>query len=313
MSNRQARREQSRTTQKSRQQRPPVRTSSRGPGGKPPSGGGSPDWLSRPFLLGLAAVIIVLGVIAAIVMTSGGNDSSTVKQIEAMNENLPVELAKGTALGKDDAPLKLTEYEDFQCPFCLKYTASQEGVLIEEYVKTGKLQIIYNHLPLLGVESANAALASQCAADQDKFWQYHDELFLIQAKAGQIENEKKNVGRFSDAKLKDLASQLGLDRTKFDTCYDGKEHLDLVNNQQRTASSFGITGTPGFLINGSPLGSGAPATVDDWRKVLDQLYTQVTASPTAAASTTPAAAATPKPTTSPAAATTPAATATKAP
>ena len=306
MSNRQARREQSRTSQKSRQTRPPIRSSSRGPGGKPPSGG-SPDWLSRPFLLGLAAVIIVLGVLAAIVMNSGGGASSAVKNLELMQQNLPTELAKGTSLGSDTAPLTLTEYEDFQCPFCLKYTATQEGALIEEYVKTGKLQIIYNHLPLLGVESANAALAAECAADQDKFWQFHDALFLAQAKAGQLETEKKNVGRFSDSKLKDLASELGLDRTKFDTCYDGKEHLDLVNNHQRTASSFGITGTPGFLINGSPLGSGAPATVDDWRKLLDQAYTQVTASPTAAASTTP------KPATSPTAATTPAATATKAP
>ncbi len=307
MSNRQARREQSRTTQKSRQQRSPIRGSSRGPGGKPPSGG-SPDWLSRPFLLGLAAVIIVLGVIAAIVMTAGGDDNTAVQQLEEMNQKLPVDMANGATLGRDDAPLKLTEYEDFQCPFCLKYTATQEGALIEEYVKTGKLQIIYNHLPLIGVESANAALASQCAADQNKFWQFHDELFLIQARAGQIEVEKKNVGRFSDAKLKDVASQLGLDRTKFDACYDGKEHLDLVNEQQRTAKSFGITGTPGFLLDGSPLGSGAPASVDDWRKVLDQAYTQATSSPTAspAGTRTPAATTSPAPT----AATAPAATAT---
>jgi len=300
MSNRQARREQSRTTQKSRQQRAPIRSSSRGPGGKPPSGG-SPDWLSRPFLLGLAAIIIVLGVFAMIVTARGGGGSDAVQALEAMAQNLPVEMTKGTSLGSDDAPLKLTEYEDFQCPFCLKYTSGQEGALIEEYVKAGKLQIIYNHLPLLGVESASAAMASQCAADQNKFWQFHDELFLIQAKAGQLETEKKNVGRFSDAKLKDVASQLGLDRTKFDTCYDGREHLDLVNNQQRTAGSFGGTGTPFFLINGSPLGSGAPATVDDWRKLLDQNYTLVTASPTAAPAATTAATATP------------AATATKAP
>ncbi len=306
MSNRQARREQSRTTAKSRQQRSPIRSSSRGPGGKPPSGG-SPDWLSRPFLLGLAAVIIALGVLAAIVVTAGGGASGAVKQLEDMNNNLPLDMAKGASLGRDDAPLKLTEYEDFQCPFCLKYTALQEGALIEEYVKTGKLQIIYNHLPLLGVESFSAALASQCAADQNKFWQYHDELFLIQARAGQMEDEKKNVGRFSDAKLKDVASQLGLDRAKFDSCYDGKDHLDLINNQQRTAKSFGITGTPGFLLNGSPLGSGAPSTVDDWRKVLDQAYTQVTSSPTP--STSPTAGATRPAGTAPAATATP----TKAP
>jgi protein-disulfide isomerase len=285
MSNRQARREQSRTPKPATRATRPNR-----PGGPPKKSSNGPDIFSRPYLIAVSVIIVLLAVILGYAASRSGGSSSAdalTKNMETAAANLPADLANGTKLGKDDAPIKLTEYEDFQCPFCLQYTADQEPTIVNEYVKTGKVQIIYNNLPLLGPESIQAAYAGLCAADQNKFWQYHDQLFLIQAKADQVGNEKRDVGRFSNSALKQVATDDGLDRSKFDPCLDNaaSEKLQTLTDQQRAASGFGIQGTPGFLLNGQPFGNGgAPSTVDGWRKLLDG----VLASPTPSSSASPA-------------------------
>ncbi|MBA4181083.1 MAG: hypothetical protein C0506_10890 [Anaerolinea sp.] len=281
MSNRQARREQSRQSR-------PTRTPGRPSGGSRKTsapGGGGPDWLSRPFLLGLAALIIVLGVVAGFAVSSsgGGGDEEFVKKLEAGQAAFPKELANGTKVGKDDAPIKLVAYEDFQCPFCLQYTATQEPDLIEQYVKTGEVQIEFRHLTILGTESALAAIAGQCAADQNRFWDYQNKLFLVQAKAGHFKDEKLNVGRFTIEKLKDYAAGLGLDTSRFDKCLDANEHLDVVQDQVRQARQLGITSTPGFVVNGSPMGSGAPADMEGWKKIFETVKAAANATPSATA------------------------------
>lgn len=290
MSNRQARREQSRTTRTTRPTpgRAPKKTS---------GGGGGPNLLSRPYLIGVSLVIVVLAVILVLVASNSGGGGTTdelTKDLQTAATDLPSDLANGVKLGKDDAPIKLTEFEDFQCPFCLKYTASQEPTLVNEFVKTGKVQITYQNLPILGkTESVQAAIAGLCAADQggDLFWKYHNILFTTEAKAGQADGEKIDVGRFSNSNLKDFATQVGLDRTKFDSCLDNSsDKVNAITDQTRTAKSFGITGTPGFLINGQPLGTGTPSTLDDWRKIFNDT---LNATPTVAASASPGTTGTP--------------------
>ncbi len=301
MSNRQARREQARTTRTTRPTKP------QGSQRRPSSGGGGgSNVFSGGFLLVLGGFAVLAVVVVILVLVFGGDsssDSDLVSALEEHNTNFPDDLASGNKVGRDDAPVKITEFEDFQCPFCLQYTANQEGDVINELVKSGKVQIEYRHLPILGNESVSSAIAAQCAADQNKFWDYHNQLFLIQAKAGQVGNEKTNVGRFADDKLKQLATDLGLDRGKFDTCFDNRTPLDSILQQQRDANSFGITGTPGFLINGQPLGTGTPNSIDDWKQIVTNVEN-------ALATQTAQAGASPSATTSPAASATAAATAT---
>ena len=299
MSNRQARREQSRTTTR------PTRPKSTPPGKTPKRSGGGPDLLSMPFLAGATVLIVALAVILGVLISRGGtsSDAALVSAIQTSTTEIPANLANGTKLGKDDAKIKLVEYEDFQCPFCLAYTAQQEPTLIKEYVATGKMQITYKTYPLLGTESVKAGEAALCAADQNKFWPYHDKLFLVQAEAGQHSNEQRDVGRFSDSNLKQYAADLGLDTTKFNSCYDSNKYQDQVNSEYTEGKQLGISGTPGFVIDGTPL-SGTPSTLDSWRQALDQIYaaTPTPVGATAAASGTPAAGTgTPAPSGSPAA------------
>jgi len=310
MSNRQARREQQRTN---RPTRPTGNRPSR-PGAAPPKrSGGGPDLLSRPFLLVVSAVVVLLAVVLGVYMVNsgGGSDDDLVAKLEQAKADLPTDLINGTSIGKDSAPYKLVAFEDFQCPFCLKFTAEQEGDLINKYVKTGQLQITYKHLPILGRgESAKAAIASQCAADQDKFWQFQNKLFTVQAQAGQLSGEKIDAGRFSDDNLRKYAGELGLDQAKFDSCLNSGKFDQLLADQNREAKQYGFSGTPSFLVNGQPLGSGTPSNIDGWQQVFDAVSKAQTA---AAASASPSGSATAATTPAPTAtgATTPAASATR--
>jgi protein-disulfide isomerase len=304
MSNRQSRREQSKTR--------PARSTraTRATPGKPQrsSGGGGSDLLSRPFMLIAGALVVVLVVVLGvfIAMGSGNESDDLVALLEDASTNLPTDMVDGAKIGSDDAPVKITAFEDFQCPFCLKFTAEQEGEIIEQFVKTGRVQLEYQHLPILGTESVRSALASQCAADQNKFWQFHNRVFLEQARNDQIGDEKLNVGRLSDDNLKKFAGEVGLDTAAFNACFDSSEHLDLVTEQQRTARQFGITGTPGFLVNGQPLGAGTPSDIDAWRQLVENVEgalatatANASASPAATTDATPAATGTPAPTATP--------------
>jgi protein-disulfide isomerase len=299
MSNRQARRDQMRTTRQQRAQQTRQSRPSRGSSGPSRGGGGSglAKYMSSPFLIIVVVVVVALAaILGVIIATRSTDDGGATARLTAAETAFPYEQAKGTKVGSDDAPVKLTEYEDFQCPFCLHYTAEEEPALMADYVKAGKVQIEYRNYPLLGAESVRAAKAGVCAAEQDKFWQFHNKLFLVQAEAGQATNEKKNVGRFSDANLKQYAKNVGVDEVKYDACFASDATLKTVNDQLAEAKSFGITGTPGFLINGTPLGAGAPSTVEAWHQLIDDAIKQVenpsptpTGSATANGNATPAA------------------------
>lgn len=181
---------------------------------------------------------------------------------------IPLDLAEGTALGRTGAPVTLAVYEDFQCPFCLRFTALIEPTIVTEYVVTGKVRLEFHYFPVLGDESVAAAVAAECAAQQDRFWPFHRALFQVQADAGQHRQERTNAGRFSLEALRGLAAATGLGAGLFSECLAATAALDVVRADFEAATALGLRGTPGFVVNGEAL-SGAPATIADWRKLLD--------------------------------------------
>ena len=116
-----------------------------------------------------------------------------------------------------------------------------EPQLITDYVATGKVSLEYRDFTW-NTESTDAAAASDCALDQGKYWQYHDTLFLNQ--------HGENQGAFSRDRLKQMASELGLDTNKFNQCLDSGQHAQDVTDSSNGAISAGFSGTPGFLLNG---------------------------------------------------------------
>ncbi len=170
--------------------------------------------------------------------------------------------------GSADAKVVLAAFEDFQCPYCLKFTNEIEPTLIKEYVDTGKVRYEYHNFVILGPESTRAAIGAYCAGGQDKFWAYHDRLFQIELAAGQLQGEKLNAGRFTDTALASVATDLGLDRAKFDACYSSAQAAQAVQDDGRLAASLKLQGTPTFTLNGKVVST--PSSIGGWRQLLNQ-------------------------------------------
>jgi len=158
--------------------------------------------------------------------------------------------ANGNALGDPNAPVKITEFADFQCPYCEQFYQNTEQQVIDTYVATGKVYFVYRSVGAwIGPQSQSAAEAAYCAGDQNKFWQYHDMLFDNQT--------GENVGDFTDTHLTTFAQDLGLDMTAFNACYTSGKYASRVAQDAKDATAAGLTGTPGFAINGKVVLTGA--------------------------------------------------------
>lgn len=181
---------------------------------------------------------------------------------------LPLGLSDGTSIGRADAPVVIEAFEDFGCPHCLHFTATTEPRVMEDYVARGKVRLVYRYFPLQQA-TANAAIAAQCAAEQDRFWEYHKELFIAQAEAANGTGPAL-AAAFAPAGLRDLASRLGLDTTAFEACLLGDSAVAKVTEDYRAGQNLGLRGTPSFVVNGQVL-TGNPEKYEDWKQLLDGL------------------------------------------
>ena len=141
-------------------------------------------------------------------------------------------------IGTENATVTITEFSDFQCPFCGQYTKDTEPQLISGYVDTGKVKILYKHFPLSQIHqfAQKAAEASECAGDQGKFWEYHDVLF-------------QNQNALTRNDLKRYAANLGLNTTAFDACLDSGAMDGIVKQNYNEGVAAGVTSTPTFFVN----------------------------------------------------------------
>ncbi|MDP1629599.1 MAG: thioredoxin domain-containing protein, partial [bacterium] len=110
-------------------------------------------------------------------------------------------------LGNPAAPITIFNFSDFQCGFCGRHAMTTEKQIIEKYVKTGKVKMVFRNFAFLGEASFFAAEATECANEQDKFWEFHDYLFSRQSGEGQSPFSKDNLKKF--------AAELGLNAEKF--------------------------------------------------------------------------------------------------
>ena len=122
--------------------------------------------------------------------------------------------AQDNSTGDPNAPIKLVEFSDFQCPYCARFNNETEKQLEDAYVATGKVFYTYrSYGAWIGKESADAAEAAYCAGDQGKFWEMHDIIFANQT--------GENVGDFTPKRLAAFAEKIGLDMGTFQSCFNG--------------------------------------------------------------------------------------------
>ncbi len=151
--------------------------------------------------------------------------------------------------GNKDAPVTIVEFSDFECPFCARFYSQTLKQIESQYIKTGKVKLVFRDFPLgFHANAQKAAEAAECAGDQNKFWEMHDILF-----------EKGVVGGV--ATFKKYAVDLGLNSASFNKCLDSGTHAAEVQKDLADGSAAGIQGTPGFVINGKVISGAQPFQV----------------------------------------------------
>ena len=172
-------------------------------------------------------------------------------------QDLLASLEKGSTLGSASAPVTIVEFSDFRCSFCKKFSADTLPKLKQSYFEKGTVYFVFRHFAILGKQSEEAALASECAAEQGKFWQYHDKLFATQSGLG-----------FNESKLKGYARELRLNEANFEGCLRTGKYRYKVERETMTAAYLGGRGTPMFLVNELLVVGAQP--FETFQKVIDQ-------------------------------------------
>ena len=144
--------------------------------------------------------------------------------------------------GSSRAPVTVVEFGDYQCPACAVFAREVQPLLKAELIDNGVVRFAYRHLPVLGRESLRAAQASECAASQGKFWDYHKVLYQWQGRA--------NVGDFSDELLTQLALGVRLNPHEYRSCMQLDEAKSIIDQDLLQAASLGITGALAVFVNG---------------------------------------------------------------
>jgi protein-disulfide isomerase len=143
-------------------------------------------------------------------------------------------------LGDPNAKITIVEWGDYQCTYCHLFHQNTKDQLIQEYVDTGKVNFVFRDFPLNGPDSVLAAEAAYCAGDQNKYWQYHDELYNNWG--------GERTGWVNQKSLDQFATNVGLDLNQFDNCLSDKKYENKVLENQQFGQDIGIDGTPSFII-----------------------------------------------------------------
>jgi protein-disulfide isomerase len=145
-----------------------------------------------------------------------------------------VDLQNAQMLGPANAPVKLVEFADYECPYCQKVAADLKRLQAD---LSDKVAFTYKDFPLsMHARAEKAAEATRCASKQGKYWEFHDELF---------HSKELDVDQ-----LKAQARALKLDSAEFDKCLDSGEQAAVVERDRMEGTRLGISGTPAFFING---------------------------------------------------------------
>ncbi|HXQ24537.1 MAG TPA: thioredoxin domain-containing protein [Candidatus Acidoferrales bacterium] len=176
-----------------------------------------------------------------------------------MDPNKVYDIPAGTSpfKGPADAPVVVTEFSDFQCPFCARATSLLDQV-VSTYPK--EVKFVYKQFPLISIHqnALNASKAALAAQKQGKFWEMYNLLFTNQH-ALQPEN------------LKQYAQQIGLDADKFDKDMQSPEVQQQIDADLKLGAEVGVGGTPTIYVNGKRLGT---RSLDSFKLMIDEALKQ---------------------------------------
>jgi protein-disulfide isomerase len=164
----------------------------------------------------LLAIPIVIGLVTGMFLTfipQSDKESSTLTSAKLIDGGAPI-------MGNPNAEITILEWGDYQCTFCYKFHQDTLDVMKEDFINTGKVKLIFKDFPLNGPDSFLAAEASYCAEDQEKYWQYHDELYKNWG--------GERTGWITRDSLDEFANSINLDLEQFNKCLDDHKYQNKV-------------------------------------------------------------------------------------
>ena len=215
---------------------------------------------------GVIIGVIIIAIVAGVASSLFSTPFETVN-LDMERTHGTISTAMGSPIfGNPSAPITIVEFGDYQCHQCYNWFHNTKPTIVQDYIETGKANLVFVDLAFLGHDSPKAAQASYCAEDQKMYWAYHD--LLYNSQEPKIDNGWANTER-----LKAFAFSLGLDMDLFDSCLDSGKYSKRVQYNIQQARDHGVRGTPGFFIVGpdgqQQLGGAQPFSV--FKQILDAM------------------------------------------
>ncbi len=154
------------------------------------------------------------------------------------------------SLGREDAPVTMVEFSDYQCPFCKRHFLTVLPIIKKEYIDTGKVRYVFRDFPIASLhpQAKKGHEAAYCAGEQNKYWEMHDTLFEISKD-------------FSVPALKRYAQGIGLDGDRFNNCLQSGKYASRIEKEIAEGVKAGVRGTPSFFIGPSESGGKITGTI----------------------------------------------------
>jgi len=211
-------------------------------------------------IIGVIVVAIVVGI------TASYSPTSETVNIDMGRTHGTISTAMGSPiLGNPSAPITIVEFGDYQCEQCYAWFHETKPAIVQDYIDTGKANLVFVDLAFLGRDSIPASMATYCAEDQGMYWEYHDLLYNSQ--------ESVDSGWANSERLKAFAFSLDLDMELFESCLDSGKYSKRVQYNIQQARENGVKGTPGFFIVGpdgqQKIGGAQPFSV--FKNILDSM------------------------------------------
>jgi len=213
----------------------------------------------KPFFW-LLGIIAIVGVAALAYVATRPKEG--VRDVASGPDTANAGPAQGYLLGNPDAPVKILEYADFECPACAGFATITEPDVRTRIVETGLANLTYYDFPLTNhPNTMPASHAAACADEQGKFWPMHDRIFQGQDEwnARATDSPKAFFQRY--------AREVGLDEDRWETCYDARKYARRINANLADGLRRGVSSTPSFVI-GNKLYPGS-MTYDQMKAIVD--------------------------------------------
>ena len=182
------------------------------------------------------AVPIIIGILTGMFLAfypQSEENSKLLTESKLIQNGSPI-------MGNPYATITIVEWGDYQCTFCYKFHQNTLNTIKQDFIETGKVKLVFKDFPLNGPDSILAAEAAYCAQDQEKYWQYHDELYKNW--------NGERTGWITRDSLDRFATTVNLELDKFNKCLDDHKYLERVNQMYEFGKEIGIDATPSFLV-----------------------------------------------------------------